>query len=207
MRRFIGIFGIALMIIAFVILTIFIIAPSIVSLDDAPLLRGMMQMAVCRSDEVLTAGYSTYRTPGTSTTSINYHCVDGQQNARDVNQQIVQIGAFGYLVPFLIGLFTFLLNRSSGKKQGNLRPGSVASDIAALNSSIKEQEAIHKARMKSRSGGSSSNPTGPVHSQAHGHSDHLPLAQRLEELKEAFNAGLMTEGEYEARRKELLNKN
>jgi len=147
MRRFIGIFGIALMVIAFVILTIFIIAPSMVSLDNAPLLRGMMQIAVCRSDEVLTAGYSTYRTPGTSTTSIHYHCVDGQQNARDVNQQIVQIGALGYLGPFLIGLFTFLLTRLSNKKH------TVASDIAALNASIKEQEAMREARRKSRGGG------------------------------------------------------
>src|SRR5260221_2261825 len=118
MRRLIVIFGVALMVCAFVILTIFIIAPSVVSsLDDAPLLKSIMQIAICRSNEVLTADYSTYNTPTSTTRTTDLHCVDREQHARDVSQQIIQIGAIGYLGPFLIGLFMALLGRPGDKKQ------------------------------------------------------------------------------------------
>src|SRR5260221_3888476 len=131
MRRLIVIFGIALMVFAFVILTIFIIAPSVITpLDNAPLLRGIMQMAVCRSNEELTAGYSTFRTPGTTRTSIGYNCVDKQQNARNVNDQVLQIGGIGYLVPFLVGLFMALLGRQDAKKQPNSPSATAGSDLA-----------------------------------------------------------------------------
>src|SRR5258708_34754794 len=103
MRRLIVITGIALMVFAFVILTIFIIASSVVTLDDAPLLKSIMQSVVCRPNEVLTAHYSTYDTPTSTTRSTDLKCVDGEQNARDASQQIIQIGAIGYLGPFLIG--------------------------------------------------------------------------------------------------------
>jgi hypothetical protein len=205
MRRLIVIFGIALMVFAFVILTIFIIAPSVVSsLDDAPLIKGIMQTAVCRSNEELTAGYSTFRTPGTTRTSIGYNCVDKQQNARNVNDQVLQIGGIGYLVPFLVGLFMALLGRPDDKKQTNGPSAAAGSDLADRTAHADRIEAILEARQKS-SGSTISNPGGHVHSQAKDQPNHLPLAQRLEELKQAFNEGLITEAEYTAKRKDLLN--
>jgi len=35
--------------------------------------------------------------------------------------------------------------------------------------------------------------------------DHVPLAQRLQELKDAYSAGLITEAEYTTKRKALLD--
>src|SRR5260370_7609103 len=133
MRRLIVIFGIALMVFAFVILTLFIIAPAVVSsLDDAPLLRNIMQIAVCKPNEVLTAHYSTYSTPTSTTRSTDMSCVDSEHNARDVSQQIIGIGAIGYLGPFLIGLFMALLGRPDDKKQT-----AVPSSAVGINSTTR----------------------------------------------------------------------
>jgi hypothetical protein len=35
--------------------------------------------------------------------------------------------------------------------------------------------------------------------------DHVPLAQRLQELKDALHAGLITEAEYKVKRQQLLD--
>ncbi len=178
MRRRIGYLGAALMIIAFVILTIFIIAPAIIMpLDNAPLLKGIMQIAVCGSNETLTAGYSTYETPGTTSTSIEYNCVDKQQNARDVGDRIIEVGGIGYLVLFLTGLFTFLFGMQDTNKKTGVPSAS--------------------AREKSA----------PVTASGHDHSSpvHVPLAQQLQELKDALDAGLITEAEYQSKRLELLS--
>ncbi len=195
MRRWIVIVGIALMVFAFVILTLFIIAPSVVSsLDDAPLLKNIMQIAVCKPNEVLTAAYSTYDTPTSTTRSLDTSCVDSEHNARDVSQQIIGIGAVGYLGPFLIGLFMAMLGRPGDKKQTDVASPAVGIDVADRTARVHRLE----AREKSSGKVSNVNPSGQ------GQPDHLPLAQRLRELKEAFNAGLITEAEYKAKRNELL---
>jgi hypothetical protein len=204
MRRLIVIFGIALMVFAFVILTLFIIAPSVVSsLDDAPLLKSILQIAVCGSNEVLTANYSTYDTPASSTRSVYLNCVDREQNARDVSQQTIQIGMIGYLGPFLIGLFMARLGRP-----GNKRQTKVLSSAAGINFADREADTLEgllKTSKEARGRVTILNPSGQVHSQMHNQPDHLPLAQRLRELKEAYSAGLLTEAEYQAKRKELLD--
>ncbi|MHB8628195.1 MAG: SHOCT domain-containing protein [Aggregatilineales bacterium] len=226
MRRLLVIFGVALMVFAFVILTIFIIAPAVfMPLDNAPLLKDILQIAVCNSNEVLTADYSTYDTPTSTTVSVGMNCVDSQQNARDVSQQLIQIGAIGYLGPFLIGLFMALLAGSSGEKQTkvpapavrNHRPRSwaasqaesssptVGSDRADRNARPETLDALLESREQSRAEVSSLNPSGQAHSQTQDQPDHLPLAQRLRELKEAYHAGLMTEAEYQEKRREVLN--
>jgi hypothetical protein len=204
MRRLVVIFGIALMVFAFVILTIFIIAPAVVgSLDDAPLLKSIIQTAVCSSNEVLTASYSTYNTPTETTRSIYPSCVDKEQHARDVSQQIIQIGAIGYFGPFLIGLFMALLGRPGDKKQSYVPPAAAKSDFAGREADA--LKALMEAREQLKDKLANSDLSGRVHFQTQEQADHVPLAQRLRELKEAYSSGLVTEAEYNAKRKELLN--
>lgn len=177
MRRRIAIFGAALMVIAFGILTIFIIAPALIMpLDNAPLLKDIMQLAVCGSNETLTAAYSTYSTPGTTSTSIDYTCVDKQENAREVGDDMIKAAGIGYVVLFLIGLFTFMFGMQDAGKQTRLPSAPVKSEKSSGGSN----------RFTASDG-------------------HIPLAQRLQELKEAFHAGLITEAEYKAKRQELLD--
>ncbi|MEO8396513.1 MAG: SHOCT domain-containing protein [Chloroflexota bacterium] len=166
------------MVFAFVILTIFIILPSVVTLDDTPLLKNLIQIVACKPNEMLTADYSTYDTPTSSTRSTDLSCVDNENQARDVSQQLIGIGAVGYLGPFLIGLFMALL---------------------AGAQTVKTKEALGKDR--------------PKHDYARTQDlsdpmpEHVPLAQRLQELKEAHSAGLITEAEYTEKRRALLDEN
>ena len=198
MRRPIAIFGAVLMVIAFVILTIFIIAPAIIMpLDNAPLLKGIIQMAVCNPNETLTTSYSTFEIPGESSTSIEYTCVDGQENTRDVSQQIIVAGGVGYVVLFLIGLFTFLSAMRDADKPTKAASAAARSALADRMARAEQLEALVEAQGKSSSFTASE--------QDHSPSDHVPLAQQLQELKDALDAGLITEAEYKSKRLELLS--
>jgi hypothetical protein len=196
MRRFFLIFGIVLMVFAFVILGLFIIAPAVFTMDDAPLLKSIMQTLTCNPNETLTASYSTYDTPTSSTRSTDLSCVDNEKHARDVSGQLIGVGAVGYLVPFLVGLFMTLL-------AGNLKTkGYTATsnyDTSASDDRRARVEATRKdmekllAQQKMGNDGSEPLP------------DHMPLAQRLKELKDAYSAGLVTEAEYTTKRKALID--
>ncbi len=174
MRRFFVFFGIALVVFAFAVLTLFIILPAVVTLDDAPLLKSVMQLVACKPNEVLTGDYSTYETPTSSTRSTDLSCVDDEHQARDVNGLLIGIGAVGYVVPFLVGLFMALLAGSQTQKQ-RARKSSPPSNYTRTQ-----------------------NYSAPL-------PDHVPLAQRLQELKDAQHAGLITEAEYTEKRRALLD--
>lgn len=212
MRRFFIIWGIALIVFSVVILVVFIIAPAVFTIDDAPFLKSIMQAVACEPGEELTAKYSTYSTPGTTTRSTAMSCVNNEQQARDVSGQIIGIGAVGYLVPFLVGLFMTMLAASSSR---NAKPStasdysntagfftdqqsSAADDRRARQEAARRDHEKQAARNAMRKGSHGVNPSAPLH-------NHIPLAQRLQELKDAYSAGLITEAEYTARRSALLN--
>jgi hypothetical protein len=212
MRRFFIILGIVLMVFAFVILGLFIIAPAVFTMDDAPLLKSIMQTLVCQPNEVLSASYSTYSTPGTTTRSTDLSCVDNEKHARDVSGQLIGVGAVGYLVPFLVGLFMTLLAANQSKTKSSSTTSdfndtagyftdqhiSAADDRRARQEAARRDREKQAARKAMREGGTGVNPSAPL-------PNHIPLAQRLRELKEAYDAGLVTEAEYSAKREALLN--
>jgi hypothetical protein len=186
MRRKSAIFGAVLMVVAFGILTIFIIAPAmIMPLDYAPLLKDIIQRAVCGSDETLSAAYSTYSTPGTTSTSIDYTCVDKQENAREVGDDIIKAAGIGYVVIFLTGLFTFMFGMQDTGKQTKSSSASVKSGKSSNRSESIASETLDFQPKDSP--------------------EHVPLAQRLQELKDALHQGLITEAEYKAKRQQLLD--
>ncbi|MBA3869086.1 MAG: SHOCT domain-containing protein [Anaerolineae bacterium] len=189
MRRFFMILGIILMVFAFVILTVFIILPSVVTLDDTPFLKNIMQSVACQPGEKLTASYSTYDTPTSTTRSTYMSCVNSEGQERDASQQLIGIGAVGYLGPFLVGLFMTLLAGNLAKKD---RLQKANAQVAEATSTWDDS---WKDRTNQASVGNYSEPA-PA---------HVSLTQRLQELKEARNAGLITDAEYTTKRKALLN--
>ena len=196
MRRFFIIFGIVLMVFAFVILGLFIIAPAVFTMDDAPFLKNIMQRVACEPGEELTARYSTYSTPGTTSRNTSLSCVDKEGTRRDASGQIIGIGAVGYLGPFLIGLFMALLAGAATKQtntQGTITINREADDRRArVEATRKDMEKLLAQQAKHED-----------HSEPL--PDHVPLAMRLKELKDAYTAGLVTEAEYTAKRKALLD--
>ena len=185
------------MVIAFVILTIFIIAPAIIMpLDNAPLLKGIIQMAVCSSNETLTTSYSTFEIPGESSTSIEYTCVDGQKNTRDVGDKLLwPAGSAMWCCSSLAYLHFCPLCRMRTSKpklircctQRARRPDGSRGAIGSSGRSRRKSSSLNRIR------------------HDHSQSDHVPLAQQLQELKDALDAGLITEAEYKSKRLELLS--
>ena len=195
MRRFFLILGIALMVFAFVILGLFIIAPAVFKMDDAPLLKNIVQTLACQPGETLSASYSTYDTPTSSTRSTDLSCVNSEKQSRDVSGQLIGIGAVGYLVPFLVGLFMTLLAGNSFDKKGYSTTSNF--DTSAMGDRRARVEATRQdmARLAAQL---NENHSGSLH-------DHIPLAQQLKELKDAYSQGLITEAEYTTKRKALLD--
>jgi len=197
MRRFFIILGIVLMVFAFVILGLFIIAPAVFTMDDAPLLKNVMQTLVCEPNEVLTARYSTYSTPGTTTRSTALSCVDNEKHGRDVSGQIIGVGAVGYLVPFLVGLFMTLLAGRPSEKTDSATTGGFNDSVAQERRARVEATRKDMEKLIAQQAMRDDHPA-PI-------KGHLPLAQRLQELKDAYSAGLITESEYSTKRAALLN--
>ncbi len=186
MRRAFVILGVVLMVVAFVILFLFIIGPSMFTIEDAPLLKNVLQTLACQPGENLTASYSTYDTPTSTTRSTDLSCVDSGGNARDVSGNLIGIGAVGYFVPFLVGLFMTII-AGNQKKTSTSYTGNFI-------------------RVNSRNTDDFLTPTAQDYASAP-EPDHKPLAQRLQELKDAYSAGLITEAEYKAKRAEVLEEN
>ncbi len=180
--------GSLLMVLAFVILGTFIIAPAVIApLDNAPVLKNFLQGVLCHQGETLTASYSEYDTPTSTTRSNDMECVDSEGQQRDVNGSIIGIGLVGYLVPFLGGLFLTITGSWQRRQRmmGIYRTpyqDNVSPLVGGMN--------VRFDRFDNNSA-----------SVSHGHGT---LTQRLSELKGAFDAGLLTQDEYDSKRKELL---
>ena len=207
MKKLLVIVGVLLMVLAFVILGTFIIAPAVIApLDNAPLLKNFLQGVLCKPGETLTVAYSTYDTPTSTTRSNDMNCVDKTGQPRDVNGQIIGIGLVGYLVPFLGGLFMSMIGGMGNRRQ-------IAGPIVYRNSyqtdmsQLAEGMNVPGFHVKVEPGGNVivTDKDGKVYSKQLGDNvSHATLTQRLSELKGAFDSGLLTQDEYDAKRKELL---
>jgi len=209
MARFFQYLGILLCVLAFVVLGIFIIGPAVISLDSAPLLRNIMQAAVCKPDETLRAQYSTFTRPGETTTSIAYACMDKADNARRINDQVVGIGGVGFVALWLIGMFMAMT--AFGSRESKKAAAVASRPIAAPISTYTTGHRPIIARLLDlKTALMSEQITQAEYESARNevlspkHSDNTSLTQFLEELKDARNAGLVPDSHYEMIRKQAI---
>src|SRR5579859_6432075 len=104
MKRIVVRFGIGLSAFAFIALMIFIVLPAVVPLTSLPVVKNAIQVLFCKSGETLTPSYSTYETPGTTTTSTDLQCVNRDGQGHDVSQDFLKVAFIGYLGTFLGGI-------------------------------------------------------------------------------------------------------
>ncbi|HLY24760.1 MAG TPA: SHOCT domain-containing protein [Aggregatilineales bacterium] len=207
MNRVMVMVGAVLMVIAFLILGVFVIAPAVFSpLDSAPLLKNVLQSVICKQGEALTASYSEYDTPTSTTRSTDLTCVNNEKQGRDVSGAVIGIGLVGYLVPFLGGLFLTMIGANRAKSaamgQSGWR-GTYQQDLAYL-ASKRGNPAAFSANIAPGGNMTVIGPDGLPHAKGLDASGHQTLAHRLSELKDAFDSGLLTQEEYDGKRKELL---
>jgi len=185
MRRIVTRFGIGLSVFAFVALMIFIVLPAIVPLNNLPIVDSVIQALFCKSGETLNPSYSTYETPGTTTTSTDLQCVNSDGQGRDVSDDFIKAMFIGYLVTFLGGIAIVGIAQYIPTRQGTSKTPAMQS----FHDNHSAAEHVHTHHHEPISEGTSS---------------HLSLTYRLTELKSALDAGLITQAEYDAKRHELL---
>lgn len=175
-----GKFGCLLVILALVVLFTGVVIPVIPNTVDSPTVDSYLQSILCGADEtILRSQYSERYIDGTAY-SMNVYCVNNENIRRDVSGTWVLLGMAGFIIPFGIGLVMIFSTKVPPPRPvtGN---GQVI-DVDALRKQISTQQGV------SVSGGNKS------------------LAERLRELEEARNAGLITYNEYDRMRDEIISK-
>jgi hypothetical protein len=189
MRRFFIWLGVFLMVFAFVVLFTFIVLPAVISsFDSVPPLKGVYELMFCKTGETLQDSRTTYRpSPGTTVTTVQVACVDNEGNGRDISNDAISVGVFGYLVPFLVGLFTALIAASREKIPSPSKPTPPRTSKPSAQVRKDPIPSANRAQPTEREQVLESAIT------------------RLKELKSALDLGLITQAEYDAKHKEILN--
>ena len=170
--------GCLLIILSVVGMCAIIVIPVLPFLDDSETIDGMLQPLFCEPGEKIERDqYTTPGSRGGTAFTMAVYCVSQESSRRDVTDRWTLIGMGAFLVPFLIGLFAFIAGIGRNARRGAVVPSSpIIVGGQMLSGSIPPN---------SSSGAS--------------------LTQRLKELQEARDAGLISAEEYERLRQEVLD--
>jgi hypothetical protein len=136
----------------------------------------MLRPLLCQEGETIERQQYTERARrGGTSFSMNVYCIDQNATRRDETVRWFVVGAGFFVVPFLIGLFAIIFGSSRGAR--------------AFTDSLMPNVSVQNA--------SGYTPMGASQSPS--------LTQRLKEIQDARNAGLITAEEYERLRKEALD--
>lgn len=176
--------GCLLQIFSMVALCVLVGLPVLPFTADNAMLDSVLQPLLCGAGETLRRDqYSTSYRPGEVRFSMEVYCVDGDNRERDATGQWIGLSIIAFTAPFMIGilLFIFGLFRTARRSADRLTAGlSQGLGAAGLNASPAQGIV-----------GAANNPT---------------LTQRLKELQEARDAGLITEDEFQQKRRELVDR-
>ncbi len=173
--------GCLLMVLSMAVLFGVTVIPVIPAFKDNQTIDEVLQPLMCESGETLQREqYSRSDTRGTSY-SMEVFCVKNNELKRDVTGRWTLVGVGGFLAPFLIGLAFFLTGviRGTAKLTGQV----VTSSLAGSGITIKT----------AGTGSAFTFPTGST-----------SLADRLKQVEEAQQAGLISLEEYQRLRNEIL---
>lgn len=169
--------GCLLVILSLVALGAIIVVPVLPFLNDTPQIDQYLQPLLCQTGETIRRDlYSTRDRDGTSY-SMNVYCLGDDRAERDVTLMWGLMGMGAFVVPFLIGL---------------------AALIIGLQRSQSTSETV------SMSSGTWSTPAGGF-TAGPGGGGKPTLTQRLKELQDARDAGLISGMEYDRVRQQILD--
>ncbi len=173
--------GCLLIILAVVGLIALVVVPVLPFLENSPQVDGFLQPLLCQPGETVQREQYSYRDSEGTSYSMNVYCM-GDGVERDVTMNWTLIGVGAFLVPFLIGLFAFIygVNRNARNRSVTLTTASIGNTGWVMPSS----------------GGMSVGTGG---------SKNASLVQRLKELQDARDAGLISAIEYDRTRQQILD--
>lgn len=180
--------GIVLDVIAAAAMLFFIILPTVTSIDSVPGMRPIMQTLLCERGETVEVESRTFTRPGRVSTSANFYCERESGARRDVTGKAALFGIVGFGVPLALGILLIIwgsISMKSKEKQKHTVDNDVVSLLEGFGISIDQPPTSFQA----------------VTIDARGQGT---VTDRLKALKAAYEQGLITQDEYESKRKEIL---
>lgn len=176
--------GCLLMIVSFVLLCGLVVLPVIPFLEDTKAFDDILQSVFCKEGEAVERDqYQTRDSEGTSY-SMDLYCI-GEEGRRDVTGQWFLVGMLGFMAPFLIGLFAFIFGVNRGVRRVTINRDS---DVLGGGSTLDLSSFM--------------SPSQPVPSSSGGIKS---LTDKLKQIQDARDAGLITSEEYDRLRQEILD--
>jgi hypothetical protein len=161
----------------------------------------VMEPFMCSNGETLErteTNFSDFRGSGTN---LNFYCVDAEGVSRDVTGKIIiPIIAFACMIPLLIILIVVrVVTRTVRRTVGPLMQ---ATDLAGIQDQL--QNYANRQSGASVMSASSSSPISGMKTDVE--DDDVSLTDKLKQLQQAYTMGLISEAEFEKRKKSLLDK-
>jgi hypothetical protein len=176
-----GCFGCLLIVIAVVGLCGLVVIPVLPPFAENETIDGLLTPLVCQSGEtILRDQYSGPSRDGGTSYSMDVYCIDKEGERRDETERWVLLSMAIFTAPFLLGLFMIIGGASRG--------------AAKMATSVMSNTSTPFAGMSTTS---YVMPT----QQPQGGS----LSERLKQLDDARNQGLITADEYDQMRKKILD--
>lgn len=177
--------GCLLMIVSFVLLCGLVVLPVLPFLENTKAFDDVLETVFCQEGETVERDqYQTRDSEGTSY-SMDLYCI-GEQGRRDVTGQWFLVGILGFMAPFLIGLFAFIF----GVNRGVRRTVTINRDTDVLGGG----STVDLSSFMS--------PSQPAPSSSRGGKS---LTDKLKQIQDARDAGLITSEEYDRLRQEILD--
>lgn len=156
--------GCLLMVVAMVLLFAIIVIPVLPFVENNATIDGYLTPLMCRPNERIERDlYSGSSRQGGTTFSMGVYCIDNENQRRDETGRWMMIGTLGFILPFLIGIFTYTGGGGTSKATHTATPHLVVTQ------------------------------------------DDESLSDKLREIKQAHDAGLISSEEYQSLRQKILD--
>jgi hypothetical protein len=161
----------------------------------------VMEPFMCSTGETLErteTQFSDYRGSGTN---FNFYCTDAEGNSRDVTGKIfIPIIAFACVIPLLITVIA--LRFASRLVRRTVGPLVNLTDVAGIQEKLQNY-----ANTQSGASVMSASSSSPISGMKTDDEDEgVSLTDKLKQLQQAYTMGLISEDEFEKRKKSLLDK-
>jgi flagellar basal body-associated protein FliL len=213
--------GVLVILFAVGLMFYFLVFPSVIDLDDAPWLRAGIEPLVCTEGESLEIERTvTSPRAGETSYSAEYFCDSSETARRDVTEDVLIIGIVGFIVLLSVGILLTIIGsmmaaartvRSAQQALAgvsfsavpgqagftvNVSPGTSVRKVTTDATSTNQQELLDMLKNFGDGG-----------AEVLGIDDRgADATGRLKDLEAAYQAGLITKDEYEAKRKEIIRR-
>lgn len=200
--------GILLIVVGVVLLFGIIVLPVLPPLQDNATIDTYLAALLCKPNEkMVREQYQTQRRDGTSY-SMTPYCVNSERQPEDVTGMWVLIGAGGFVVPFLIGLFLLIIGIGSAARR---QTEKILQAIPTYSSGSNVQAMeFHDGVLKVggfelKLDGLAAEKMQALKAQIQSGAAGGDLTTKLRELQEARDNGLITSSEYDRMRQKILD--